>query len=254
MSIRLLQLAVIALVSTGGPATGMEVKAGADIIEVRQAMLEAGYNITGLAMRTFKEGQQLEFWSVGEGVLIANYFSESKRLVGLSFWLADERPKSTRKTFSMSVESFETETGMMTLQAGQPKRERSVAKKPASRPDLELQKLARKIDVLQAEFLTRKIEILEVDLKQQGALVVEKEDALRTVSSRDQEGESRGNETDKVRREVYIEHGKLSLLKMELEESVIELSVLQERIQASDHQDEELKADVPDENSINPIE
>jgi hypothetical protein len=35
--------------------------------------------------------------------------------VGLTFFLCDERPKATRKTFDLEVASFDTTTGVMAI-------------------------------------------------------------------------------------------------------------------------------------------
>ena len=42
---------------------------------------------------------------------------------GEAFRLSDERGKATRKVFRMEVKSFNTDTGLLTIQANKPKRE-----------------------------------------------------------------------------------------------------------------------------------
>jgi len=78
------------------------------------AMQKAGYSKTGLDMMP-PAGEGLEFWHVGQGVLIVSYSESSRKIVGLTFWFADERPKATRQTFELDVASFNTGTGLMAV-------------------------------------------------------------------------------------------------------------------------------------------
>ena len=81
-----------------------------------QAMKKAGYAETGLDMMARQgSGEDLRFWGVGEGVLIVSYSTASQKIRGMTFWLADDRPKATRQTFELDVASFDTETGVMTI-------------------------------------------------------------------------------------------------------------------------------------------
>ena len=111
-----------------------EISIGTDIAQTTSAMKEAGYSSTGLDMGSADRDTQLAFWSVEEGVLIVGYSLKTKKVIGVSYWLSDERPKATRKTFDMEVKSFDTETGVMTVQTKQPKREQGGADRPATAP------------------------------------------------------------------------------------------------------------------------
>lgn len=77
-------------------------------------MTSAGYTKTGLDMMP-RAGLDLQFWQVGQGVLIVSHSKTSQKIVGLTYWFADERPKATRQTFEFEVASFGTSTGTMTI-------------------------------------------------------------------------------------------------------------------------------------------
>ena len=78
-------------------------------------MSAAEYPETGLAMRSRVPGTRLYFWGVDEGVLIVTSSLRTRRVVKLTYWLSDGRPKFTAKTFSFSVESFDPQSGRMVL-------------------------------------------------------------------------------------------------------------------------------------------
>jgi hypothetical protein len=89
---------------------------GVAISDAHKAMIAAGYKQTGLDMIARNHlKEELQFWDVDQGVLIVAYSTVSKRIVGLTFFLSDERPKATRKTFDLEVGSFDTTTGVMTI-------------------------------------------------------------------------------------------------------------------------------------------
>jgi hypothetical protein len=83
---------------------------GNDIREARKAMAEAGYKETGLAMLATKADTDLQMWSVGEGVLILTYSTKDNKVLGMSYFLCDERPKATRRTFDLDVKEFDPKT------------------------------------------------------------------------------------------------------------------------------------------------
>lgn len=87
---------------------------GLSMTVASNAMQKAGYKKTGLEMVPHP-GEVLEFWQIGDGVLIASYSETPQKIVGLAFWFADERPKATRRTFELDVASFDTDTGVMTI-------------------------------------------------------------------------------------------------------------------------------------------
>lgn len=89
---------------------------GLAISDARKAMAAAGYKQTGLEMIARNHPkEELQFWDVDQGVLIVAYSTVSQRIVGLTFFLCDERPKSKRKTFDLEVASFDTTSGVMTI-------------------------------------------------------------------------------------------------------------------------------------------
>jgi hypothetical protein len=89
---------------------------GLAVSDARKAMVAAGYKQTGLDMIARNHPKEdLQFWGVDQGVLIVAYSTASQRIVGLTFFLCDERPKATRKTFDLEVASFDTTTGVMAI-------------------------------------------------------------------------------------------------------------------------------------------
>lgn len=87
---------------------------GLSVTTASGAMQQAGYAKTGLDMAP-PSGQDLRVWEVGQGVLIVRASRVSWRIVGLTFSVADERPKALRKEFYFDVASFDTRTGAMTI-------------------------------------------------------------------------------------------------------------------------------------------
>src|ERR1041385_7456411 len=79
-------------------------------------MKKSGYKETGLDMMSRPgSGMELRFWGVGDGVPIVSYSKTSQKISRMTFWFADERPKSTRQTFEFDVASFDADTGVMMI-------------------------------------------------------------------------------------------------------------------------------------------
>lgn len=86
------------------------IRPGNDIGEAVKAMAESGYKETGLDLLATKVDTDLRMWAVGEGVLILAYSNKDKKVHGMSYYLCDERPKATRKTFDLIVKEFDPKT------------------------------------------------------------------------------------------------------------------------------------------------
>jgi len=89
---------------------------GVPIDIVTKSMADAGYSKTGLDIEPVS-GDDLEFWQVGQGILIVNCDTRTRRVRSLTFWLADERPKASRREFEFDVASFDTTRGFVTMRA-----------------------------------------------------------------------------------------------------------------------------------------
>lgn len=110
------------------------VKLGTDIKTTEAAMKEAGFRVTGLDLVhrsniagllgepkvLDEEVGDLKFWQVGEGILIASYTVSTGKITDLTYYFCDERAKAERKDFSLVVSSFDTNSGAMLVQIGQP--------------------------------------------------------------------------------------------------------------------------------------
>ena len=104
------------------PVTAIEIKQGITIEGVSKAMQSVGYDKSGRAIAATDKKNGLVTWSVERGTLVVAYSLETMKVVGVSYWLSDERPKATRKTFRFTVTSFDTETGLITLKTRKPER------------------------------------------------------------------------------------------------------------------------------------
>jgi hypothetical protein len=111
-------LAAIALCLTCTPSSncagGSPIKSDQTIEVVAKLMKDSGYLETGLDMSPGK-GTELKMWTVGEGVLIFAFSQKDRKVVSISYFLCDERPKASRKTFEFSVTEFDPKTGEMRI-------------------------------------------------------------------------------------------------------------------------------------------
>jgi hypothetical protein len=121
------------------PGSAQLLTNGLPIATARQAMEAAGYRQTGLDMLPSKPNDQLQYWAVGQGVLIIGYSKASEAITGLAFSLSDERPKAFRKTFDFEVTSFDTATGLMVIRTkrGEPPGAANQGQPPTQDPPLE---------------------------------------------------------------------------------------------------------------------
>ena len=77
------------------------------------AMKAGDYEETILEMGPRGKDQDIHFWIVDQGILIAEYSKTTDEIASLRFLLKDERPKKYRKEFVFDVISFDVETGEM---------------------------------------------------------------------------------------------------------------------------------------------
>jgi len=103
---------------------------GSDIDKAITEMKAKNYDDSGLDMGTVDQSNDLQFWQIDDGVLIAVYSKKDRKIKNLTFWFADDRGKSKRQEFRLSVISFDPETGVMTLQTEKPKKEEGAPPKP----------------------------------------------------------------------------------------------------------------------------
>lgn len=98
------------------PAMAEVLTKGQTIEEMEKAMKKAGYGPTQLAMMPIT-GEDLRFWEIDEeGTLIVHFDPSTRKVTKMRYWMADDRPKSERTEFRLEVVSFETDTGVMTIQ------------------------------------------------------------------------------------------------------------------------------------------
>jgi hypothetical protein len=103
---------------------------GSDIDKASADMKAKKYDDSGLDMGTLDPSDDLQFWQIDDGVLIAVYSKKDRKIKSLTFWFADDRGKSKRQEFNLSVISFDPETGVMTLQTKKSKKEQTAPSKP----------------------------------------------------------------------------------------------------------------------------
>jgi hypothetical protein len=121
----------LAIASTMVNASEGTIVPGSNIEVASKSMAASGYRETGLDMLPAKKETELKFWSVAEGVLIAVYSTTDKKVLSLSYWLCDERPKATRKEFELMVNEFDPQSGEMKIHL--PKKAPAAARQ-ATRP------------------------------------------------------------------------------------------------------------------------
>jgi hypothetical protein len=107
------------------PIYALEIKEGSNIDEVKKAMKLSGYKECQLAMLARERKQDLAFWLVDEGTLIVRYSLDTKKILGITYWMCDERDRSSRMEFNLKAKAFDTTTGVLTLQLNQPKGEQA---------------------------------------------------------------------------------------------------------------------------------
>jgi len=89
---------------------------GQAIEEAEKAMKKAGYGATELAVMPMT-GEDLRFWAIDEdGTLIIHFDPSTRKITKMRYWMADDRPKAERNEFRLEVVSFDTESGVMTIQ------------------------------------------------------------------------------------------------------------------------------------------
>jgi len=88
---------------------------GLSMSDVQKAMEAAHYRQTRLDITADKLSEDLQFWDVDQGVLILRFTRGTSLVLGMTYFLCDERPKALRKTFQFEVLSFDSGTGAMTI-------------------------------------------------------------------------------------------------------------------------------------------
>lgn len=78
------------------------------------------YKETALAMEPGDKANELKFWQVDDGVLIASYSKDGRKIINLSYWFADDRAVNKRQVFNFEVSEFNPDTGVMTIQTKKP--------------------------------------------------------------------------------------------------------------------------------------
>jgi hypothetical protein len=107
---------IAAIICVASSAFADPIKIGSGIDNAIEVMKAKNYDDSSLAMGPTDESNDLKFWVIDDGVLIAVYSKKDKRIKSMSYWFADERGKRDRKEFSLSVLEFDPDTGVMTLQ------------------------------------------------------------------------------------------------------------------------------------------
>ena len=80
---------IILLISTFIPITllGNVIEKGADVTEASRALFAAGYKENGLDIVSPNRDERLMFWSLEKGTLIVVSSKETKKIVGVSYYL-----------------------------------------------------------------------------------------------------------------------------------------------------------------------
>ena len=108
-------------------ASAEVLKSGQSIRDAINAMKVGGYESTVLEMGPRGKDQDIHFWSVDQGTVIAEYSKTTDEIASLRFLLQDDRPKKYRQQYVFDVIAFDTDTGEMKI--------RTRKSKPAGRSD-----------------------------------------------------------------------------------------------------------------------
>jgi hypothetical protein len=103
-----------------GWANAFEVSKGSTIADVAAAMKADGYQEGGGFTIDSNTKHDFRFWPVDQGTLIVGYSKATKKVLGLVYHLADEREHEVRKEFRFNVVSFDSTTGLLTLNTKKP--------------------------------------------------------------------------------------------------------------------------------------
>jgi len=105
----------------------MELKVGVsidDAVKAMQAEKHEGapkYVQTELAIGSYKKDTDLQFWTVGEGVLLLQFSKQSRLIEDVEFHLYGPGDRSNRVEFEFAVESYDTKNETMVVKLRSPK-------------------------------------------------------------------------------------------------------------------------------------
>jgi len=94
------------------------IKPGHNINDVSKVMQESGYQETRLDMAPPNKDTDMKMWTVDEvdkGVMIVAFTTKDKKVLDISYFLCDERPKGSRKNFYFHVTEFYPKTREMQI-------------------------------------------------------------------------------------------------------------------------------------------
>ena len=110
---RLVIICALIYCSTG---YGAVVAEGLTIDIANSALTAAKYESSSLEMLAATPNEDLQYWSIDQGTLILKYSKISRIIIGITYYINDDRPKASRQSISWSVKSFDTETRLMLIQ------------------------------------------------------------------------------------------------------------------------------------------
>jgi len=113
-------------------ASAEVLKNGQSARDAINAMKAGGYEETTLDMGPRGKDQDIHFWIIDQGILIAEHSETNDEIASLRFLLEDERPKKYRQMFVFDVIAFDAETGEMRIRTRKPK---PVPRKPSRNAD-----------------------------------------------------------------------------------------------------------------------
>ena len=93
----------------------MDISKGSNIADVAAAMKTDGYKEGGGGVIDANTEFNAQFWSVDKGTLIVAYSKATQKVLAMVYLLADERAQDVRKEFRFDVTSFDSKTGLLTL-------------------------------------------------------------------------------------------------------------------------------------------
>jgi hypothetical protein len=100
-------------------ASALTLVKGVTIEVAAEAMNEAGHKRAALQRVPLDHGEEFFFWDAKQGVIVARFSKQTRKIIDLTFSIADVRPKTKGDSVDFKLAAFDTKTGILTTACGQ---------------------------------------------------------------------------------------------------------------------------------------
>lgn len=115
---KLLPLIGGTLLGLATQTTAMNLIEGVTIDVAAAAMNEAGHKRAYPQMVALDHAEELFFWDVNKGMIGARYSKQTRKIIDVTFSIADARPKTKGESVNFKLVAFDTKTGVLTTACG----------------------------------------------------------------------------------------------------------------------------------------